>query len=288
MVTDTCTSFEGKKAIKKNKSQILVSIQAVLHTNNATVEVQNKENKIFKIIKHSNRNTRHVIATLKGGGGRRWIKQQIYQLNTRQRNWKRSYSNYTQPVKSASHHQRRANQQASYAARDQSKQKKNKTKGLAAHPVEYTSYRKRRRRKKRRQKRSNAGGASPHGNTEKQTWGGVQSEQHIQMQIFWWTATSRARTHKHAHLIVFSFWISLCMIKQWNEEWSKSKYTDKEFKKDGGHHHSSKIKQRKKKLGTNHGCETLPGISDQYHTPERPQKHMITNTHHQVPNWSKV
>lgn len=68
MVTDTCTSFEGKKAIKKNKSQILVSIQAVLHTNNATVEVQNKENKIFKIIKHSNRNTRHVIATLKGGG----------------------------------------------------------------------------------------------------------------------------------------------------------------------------------------------------------------------------
>lgn len=41
-----------------------------------------------------------------------------------QKHQKSSYTNYTQPVKSASHHQRRAklaNQQASDAARDQSK-----------------------------------------------------------------------------------------------------------------------------------------------------------------------
>lgn len=43
-------------------------------------------------------------------------------------------------------------------------------------------------------------------------------------------------------------------------------------------------KSNKPKIKTNHGCETLPGIPDQCRTPERPQKHTTTNTHHQEPN----
>lgn len=47
-------------------------------------------------------------------------------------------------------------------------------------------------------------------------------------------------------------------------------------------------KSNKQKIKTNHGCETLPGIPDQCRTPERPQKHTTTNTHHQEPNWSNI
>lgn len=41
MVFDACASFEGERHLK---TRILVSSQAVLHTNNATIGTQNKEN----------------------------------------------------------------------------------------------------------------------------------------------------------------------------------------------------------------------------------------------------
>lgn len=47
------------------------------------------------------------------------------------------------------------------------------------------------------------------------------------------------------------------------------------------------IKKKKKKSKQTRGCETLPGIPDQCRTPERPQKHTTTNTHHRVSNWSQ-
>lgn len=34
-----------------------------------------------------------------------------------------------------------------------------------------------------------------------------------------------------------------------------------------------------RKLKSNHGCETLPGIPDQCGTPERPRSTRTTNTH---------
>lgn len=108
------------------KTRILVSNQAVLHTNNATIGTQNKEKNISEQ-RHSKRNPRPLYCYLqKKEGKRRWIKRQIHQLNTMQKNINRrgSYTNYTQPIKSASHHQRwakLANQQASDAARDRSK-----------------------------------------------------------------------------------------------------------------------------------------------------------------------
>lgn len=40
MVFDACASFEEKKT---SKTRILVSSQAVLHTNNATIGTQNEE-----------------------------------------------------------------------------------------------------------------------------------------------------------------------------------------------------------------------------------------------------
>lgn len=40
--------WRKKKAIKKKKSQILVNIQAVLHTNNATVEHRTKKIKYLR------------------------------------------------------------------------------------------------------------------------------------------------------------------------------------------------------------------------------------------------
>lgn len=45
----------------------------------------------------------------------------------------------------------------------------------------------------------------------------------------------------------------------------------------------SKKKQQQQQKETNHGCETLPGISDQCRKPERPRKHTTNNTHHQDP-----
>lgn len=62
MVFDACASFEGETL----KSRILVSSQAVLHTNNATIGTQNKENK--NISEHSKRNPRPFYCFLKKGG----------------------------------------------------------------------------------------------------------------------------------------------------------------------------------------------------------------------------
>lgn len=122
-----CMHFFWRR--KTLKTRNLVSSQAVLHTNNATIGKQNKENnKIFqnKGIGIQKEIQDHYIATFKKKEGkRRWIKQQIHQLNTMQKTSIEEFiQNYTQPIKSASHHQRwakLANQQASNAARDQSK-----------------------------------------------------------------------------------------------------------------------------------------------------------------------
>lgn len=118
-----CMRFFWRR--KTLKSRILVSSQAVLHTNNATIGTKNKENKNISEQKHSKRNPRPFYCYLK------LRREKEGELSGRFISWtqckkhqKSSYKNYTQPVNSASHHQRRAklaNQQASDAARDQLK-----------------------------------------------------------------------------------------------------------------------------------------------------------------------
>lgn len=276
-----------------------MSIQAVLHTNNATVGAQNKENKMFKIEKAFKQKSETFHCYLKKEGGRRWIKQQIRQLNTMQQNWKRSYSNYTQPVKSASHHQRRANQQASYAARDQSKQNKTKKKRFGRPPNRIRIIQK---KKEEEEEKTETEQCKRSQSTRKHTdmrWS-TEWTTHPNANLLMnsndsniahtHARTPRKHTHKLAHLtILLKLWISLCTIKHRNEEWSKSEYTDKEVKEDGGHHHSSKkIKQRKTKtwnktMVVKH-CQAFQiRITHQRDL----EKHMTTNTHHQVPNWSK-
>lgn len=225
-----------------------MSIQAVLHTNNATVGAQNKENKIFKIEKHSNRNPRHFIATLKKRGGRRWIKLQICQLNTMQRNWKRSYSNYTQPVKSASHHQRRANQQASYAARDRSKQNKKKKVGSPPNRIHIIQ-----KKKEEEEDRNGAMQEEPvHTETEKNTdmrWS-TEWTTHPNANLLM-NSNDITRAHKHAHLTIFLNIGSRCA---WSNNGMRNEARvntqTKKSKRMGGHHHSSKIKQRQRKKKT--------------------------------------
>lgn len=164
MAIDACASFEGERHWKK---RILVSSQAVLHTNNAIIGTQKKENnKIFQNKGIQKEIQDHSIATLKKEGKRRWIKRQIHQLNTTQKHhWKNSYTNYTQPVKSASHDQRwakLANQQASDAARRPIKNRP------AALPIKYKIIQKKGGRggrendRERLKNRDAGGGASPH------------------------------------------------------------------------------------------------------------------------------
>lgn len=64
MVTDSCTSIQGKKKILR--SQIYSGEDSGTH-NNATVGAQNKE-KIFEIESIQTEIQDHSIATLKGGG----------------------------------------------------------------------------------------------------------------------------------------------------------------------------------------------------------------------------
>lgn len=121
-----CMRFFWRR--KTLKTRILVSSQAVLHTNNATIGTQNKENnKIFQNKGIQKEIQDHYIATFK-----KKRREKEGELSGRFISWtqckkhqsKSSYKNYTQPIKSASHHQRwakLANQQASDAARDQSK-----------------------------------------------------------------------------------------------------------------------------------------------------------------------
>lgn len=121
-----CMRFFWRR--KTLKTRILVSSQAVLHTNNATIGTQNKENnKIFQNKGIQKEIQDHYIATFKKRREKEGeLSGRFISLNTMQKKHqsKSSYTNYTQPIKSASHHQRwakLANQQASDAARDQSK-----------------------------------------------------------------------------------------------------------------------------------------------------------------------
>lgn len=67
-------------------SRILVSIQAVLHTNNATVGTQNKKKKKSKRSKAFKNKSKPIFwLPLKKEGKRMWIKKQIHQLNTMQK-----------------------------------------------------------------------------------------------------------------------------------------------------------------------------------------------------------
>lgn len=119
-----CMRFFWRR--KTLKTRILVSSQAVLHANNATIGTQNKENNKISEIKGIQKEIQdHYFATLKkrrekegelSGKFISWTQCKKHQS-------KSSYTNYTRPIKSASHHQRwakLASQQASDAARDQS------------------------------------------------------------------------------------------------------------------------------------------------------------------------
>lgn len=79
-----CMRFFWRR--KTLKTRILVSNQAVLHTNNATIGTQNKENnKIFRTKAFKQKSKTIKLLPLKKGGKRRWIKRQIHQLNTMQK-----------------------------------------------------------------------------------------------------------------------------------------------------------------------------------------------------------
>lgn len=105
-----------------------------------------------------------ILLPAKKGGKRRWTKQQNHQFNKMQKHQlKSSYTNYTQPIKSASHDQKWANianQQASDAARDQSKDRQ-PSQSLTLHIIR-SQRRKGRERERQRDVNEDAGGASPH------------------------------------------------------------------------------------------------------------------------------
>lgn len=123
-----CMRFFWRR--KTLKSRILVSNQAILHAHIATIGTQNKEHKNISEQKHSKRNPRLFFYCFlykkkkKRRGKEGELSGRFISSTQCKKHQKSSYTNYTQPVKSASHHQRRAklaNQQASDAARDQSK-----------------------------------------------------------------------------------------------------------------------------------------------------------------------
>lgn len=127
------------------------------------------------------------------------------------------------------------------------------------------------------------GGASPHERTQKNTYmmwrRETESEQSIQMcsssNEQTETTTTRCSTHvQNTSDRVPTLDLTVHERRWRNEEWSKNKYRkslDKKDRENGGcKYHSSKIKTNNKSK-SNHSCETLPGIPDQCHTPERPR-----------------
>lgn len=133
-----------------------------------------------------------------------------------QKHQKSSYTNYTQPVKSASHHQRRAklaNQQASDAARDQSKKAGSPPSQI--HIIQRKGGRGERENNGEKTEISrDAEGASPHEKTQKNKRDvenrEAESEQSIQMCKFSneQTETTRCHTYTHKiHLTICLHWI---------------------------------------------------------------------------------
>lgn len=218
---------------------------------------------------------------------------------------KSSYTNYSQPIKSASHHQRwakLANQQASDAARDQSK----KVGSLSQSNTHHTEKGRRGGRENNREKteiwRDAGGGASPHERTQKNTYmmwrRERESEQSIQMcnSSNEQTETTRCSTQVQKYIWPFAYIGSNCtwatMEKWWTEqEWVQKEYSlDKRQRMGGCKYHSSKTKQNKQ---TNKKIEIKPQLwntarhSRSVSHTRKTSKHTTTNTHHPEPNWSK-
>lgn len=170
-----------------------------------------------------------------------------------QKRQKSSYKNYTQPVNSASHHQRRAklaNQQASDAARDQLKK-------VGSPPNQIHIIQKKDREGERTEERQKYRGMQEepvhikrHRNTH--TWR-TESEQSIQnVQISnVQTETTRCRMHIQKTPDRWSILNLTVHEQQWrNDEWNKDDYRERKKAKDrqdgGCKYHSSKIKTNKK------------------------------------------
>lgn len=93
------------------KTRILVSSQAVLHMNNATIGTQKKEknNNKFRTNAFKRKSKTIVFATFKKKEGKEGELSSSFISSTqckKKHPLKSPYTNYTQPVKSASHHQR--------------------------------------------------------------------------------------------------------------------------------------------------------------------------------------
>lgn len=149
----------------------LVSIQT--HKTMPLLEHRTKK-KIFEIESIQKEIQDHSIATLKRGGERSWIKQQIFQLNTMQQNWKRSYSNYTQPV----HHITIGEPISKHLMQQETNQNKKRV-GSPPNQIHIIQKKKEEKEEKtetEQYRRSQS--TQKHRKTH--TWGGVQSEQHIQ------------------------------------------------------------------------------------------------------------
>lgn len=238
-----CMRFFWRR--KTLKTRILVSSQAVLHTNNATIGTQNKENhKIFQNKSIHKEIQDHYIATFK-----KKRREKEGELSGRFISWtqckkhqsKSSYTNYTQPIKSASHHQRwakLANQQASDAARDQSKKV-----GSPPNQIHIIQKREEGEGERMTEKRQRYRGMQEeeeepvhmkrHRKTH--TWCGEErgreSEQSIQMcnSSNEQTETTRCDTHIQNTSDRLPTLDLTVHEQQWrNEEWSKNEYTERE------------------------------------------------------------
>lgn len=118
MVFDACACLKRRKTLK---SRIQQSSQAVSRTNNATISTKKRKQVKTKCISKTrafkNKFQGHFIASFKNKRGRegdlssriiswtQWNKQ-TKKKQTEQNINRVSYTNYSQPVKSASHHQR--------------------------------------------------------------------------------------------------------------------------------------------------------------------------------------
>ena len=279
MVFDACASFEGERHLK---TRILVSSQAVLHTNNATIGTQNKENNEIsqnKSIQKENPRPLYIATFEKKEGKRRWIKRQIHQLNTMQKtSIERVHTQITRS-QSRAHHITRVEQKTSQSASIRCSKKTNQ-KRLAALPIKYTSYRKRStgRERERQQRDRNIEGCR---RRSQSTWKKTQKK-HIheverreaervnnpskcaiplmnkRKQQDAIHSHTHTRTHAHTqntsdHLPTLDLTVH---EQQWrNDEWSKNEYTERErsrdikTEEDGGckYHSSKKKKNRRKK-----------------------------------------
>ena len=174
-----CMRFFWRR--KTLKTRILVSNQAVLQTNNTTIGTRNKENnKIFQNRCIQKEIQDHYSATFKKirEGKRRWIKRQIHQLNTMQKNINPRVHTKITHSQSRAHHITSGEQNEPISKHQMQQETNQKEAGSLPNPIhiiqkeeegqgERTTVK--RQKYGGMQEEEEGGGASPHEKTQKKT-----------------------------------------------------------------------------------------------------------------------